>query len=164
MTTPQQILSEFDGEMASTRRLLERLPADRLDWKPHAKSRSLGELATHVAETARWGMRLEAPTFTIGSQKAPTLRTPAEYLARFDENVEGSRAAIARQTDESLREEFTVIRPTGEVFFALTRGSAIRRLLLNHLIHHRGQLTVYLRLNDIPVPGLYGPSADEGNF
>jgi len=162
MTIAESILSEFDAEMASTRRLLERVPADRLDWKPHAKSRSLGELATHVTETARWGLRAGAASFQVGSEKAPPLRGAAEYLARFDENVAGSRAAILRQSDEQMQQEFTVTRPDGQVFFALPRRSALRRLLLNHLIHHRGQLTVYLRMNDVPLPPVYGPTADEG--
>jgi uncharacterized damage-inducible protein DinB len=161
MTIAESFLSEFDGEMAATRRLLERLPVDRLDWKPHPKSRSLGELATHVTETARWGMRSGATTFQVGSEKPPALKTIAEFLARFDENVAGSRAAISQRSDAEMAEEFRVLRPNGEVFFALSRRSAVRRLLLNHLIHHRGQLTVYLRQNDVPLPSVYGPTADE---
>jgi uncharacterized damage-inducible protein DinB len=161
MPIADSLLSEFDAEMTTTRRLLERVPGDRVDWKPHAKSRSLGELATHVAETARWGLRLDAPSFTVGSEKAPSMKTAAEFLARFDENVSGSRAAIARQSDERMREEFVVLRPDGETFFKQPRKSLLRRLLLNHIIHHRGQLTVYLRINDVPLPSVYGPTADE---
>ena len=161
MTIADALLSDFDAEMTATRRLLERVPADRVDWKPHAKSRSLGELATHVAETARWGLRLDAPSFTVGSEKAPSMKTAAEFLARFDENVSGSRAAIARQSDERMRESFVVLRPDGETFFKQPRESLLRRLLLNHIIHHRGQLTVYLRINDVPLPSVYGPTADE---
>lgn len=161
MTVAESFLPEFDSEMAATRRLLERIPADRLAWKPHPKSRSLGELATHLTETARWGLRSEAASFQVGSEKAPALNTAAEFLARFDQNVSQSRAAIARKSDAQMAEEFKVLRANGELFFAQTRTSVVRRLLLNHLIHHRGQLTVYLRLNEVPLPSVYGPTADE---
>ena len=161
MSIAESFLPEFDAEMAATRRLLERVPADRLDWKPHAKSMSLGQLATHVTELPRWGTRFESASFQVGSEKAPPLTTPAEFLARFDENVAGSRAAIARKTDDQMQEEFTVLRPDGEVFFRHERTSLLRRILLNHLIHHRGQLTVYFRQNDVPLPTIYGPTADE---
>lgn len=147
--------------MASTRRLLERLPADRLDWKPHAKSRSLGELATHVTELPRWGVRFQADSFQVGSEKAPSMRTAAEYLLRFDANVATGRAGIAAMSDEKMREDFTVLKPDGQVFFRLSRRSVVRRVLLNHVIHHRGQLTVYLRLQDVALPSIYGPTADE---
>ena len=162
MSIAESFLPEFDAEMATTRRLLERVPADRLDWKPHPKSMSLGQLATHVTELPRWGTRFEAATFQVGSEKAPPLKTAAEFLARFDENVTGSRAAIERKTDDEMKQEFTVLRPNGEVFFRHKRKSLLRRILLNHLIHHRGQLTVYLRQNDVPLPPIYGPTADEG--
>lgn len=162
MTIAESFLPEFDAEMAATRRLLERVPADRLDWKPHGRSRSLGELATHLTETVRWGLRLEAPAFRIGTEKAPAMRAPADFLARFDQNASESRAGIAGKSDEQMHQEFTVLRPDGEVFFRLSREAALRRLLLSHLIHHRGQLTVYLRLHDVPLPSIYGPTADEG--
>ncbi len=161
MTIAERLLPEFDGEMASTRRLLERLPADRLDWKPHAKSKSLGELAAHLTELPRFGVRFEKDVFQIGSEKAPAMRNASEYLARFDENVAAARAGIARMPDERMEMEFTVTRPNGEPFFALDRRSLLRRVLLSHSIHHRGQLTVYLRLLDVPLPPIYGPTADE---
>jgi uncharacterized damage-inducible protein DinB len=161
LTIAEAYLPEFDAEMASTRRLLERVPVDRLDWKPHGKSRSLGELATHVTETARWGVRFAATDWQVGSEKPPVLRTAAEFLARFDQNVVESRAGIASKTDDEMNQDFTVRRPNGEVFFQLSRRSALRRLLMSHLIHHRGQLTVYLRLNDVALPSVYGPTADE---
>ncbi len=163
MTIAESFLPEFDTEMATTRRLLERIPAGRLGWKPHPKSRSLGELATHVTELTRFGIRFDRDSFQIGSEKAPPMTTAAEFLARFDENVAGSRAAIARKTDDEMEREFTVLRPDGEVFFKLTRRSLLRRVLLSHAIHHRGQLSVYLRLNDVPVPSIYGPTADEAS-
>lgn len=164
MTVGESFLPEFDAEMATTRRLLERVPADRLEWKPHAKSMSLGSLATHVTELPRWGLRFEALQWQVGNEKAPPMKSAAEFLARFDENVAGSRASIARKTDEEMQQEFTVLRPNGELFFKHKRKSLLRRILLNHLIHHRGQLTVYLRLNDVPLPPIYGPTADEAAF
>jgi uncharacterized damage-inducible protein DinB len=161
MTIAEDFLNEYDAEMATTRRLIERLPTSRLDWKPHGKSRTLGELGTHVTELPRWGMRLREAQFQVGSAQAPPLKTVAEFLARFDDNVAGGRQAIAAMTDDQMREDFRVLRPDGAVFFQSPRKSLIRRVLLSHLIHHRGQLTVYLRENDVPLPSIYGPTADE---
>ena len=160
MPIAEGFLWEFDHEMATTRRLLERLPEDRLDWKPHAKSRTLGELATHVTELPRWGMRSRGTSFQVGSEPAPPLRTVADYLTRFDANVAESREALEQTADEAMREEFTVFRPNGEVFFQVKRRALFRLVLLNHLIHHRGQLTVYLRENEVPLTPIYGPTAD----
>ncbi len=160
MTIAEAFLPEFDLEMASTRRVLERVPADRFAWKPHAKSRSLLELATHVGELPRWGARFEKDNFTVGSEKAPVHATTADLLARFDENVKNGRAALARAGDEAMGRDFSVLKPNGEVFFHGPRQSLVRSALLSHLIHHRGQLTVYLRLCDVPLPSVYGPTAD----
>jgi uncharacterized damage-inducible protein DinB len=162
MSVAQSFLPEFDAEMASTRRLLERVPADRLGWKPHAKSRSLGELATHVTELPRWGTRIQGKdSFQIGSEKAPTMSSAADYLSRFDSNVAASRTAIEGEPDDKMGESFQVIKPDGSPFFSISRKDAIRRVLLNHVIHHRAQLGVYLRLLDVPLPTIYGPTADE---
>jgi uncharacterized damage-inducible protein DinB len=162
MTIAESILPEYDSEMATTRRLLERIPTGRLDWKPHGKSRTLGELATHVAELPRWGVRFQASQWKIGTEKAPALKTVAEFLARFDENVAAGRQGLAAQSDGQMQEEFAVLRPDGGAFFQLPRKALVRRVLLSHLIHHRGQLTVYLRENDVALPSIYGPTADEG--
>jgi uncharacterized damage-inducible protein DinB len=156
----ESLLNEYDAEMAATRRLLERLPVDRLDWKPHPKSKSLGELASHVTELPRWGLRLQKEEFAVGSEKAPPLETASAYMERFDTNVRESRAAIAALTPDELEKEFAVTRG-GQLFFKLKKRSMLRRTLLNHLIHHRGQLTVYLRLQEVPLPPVYGPTADE---
>ena len=161
MNTIQSFLPEFDREMASTRRLLERVPADRLGWKPHPKSKSLGELATHVAELSRWGIRFQKDSFQVGSEAAPSLKTSSDFVARFDANVEESREKLAAMSDDRLEGEFTVLKPNGEVFFKVPRRAVLRSVLLNHLIHHRGQLTVYLRQNNVPLPPIYGPTADE---
>lgn len=161
MSFSDTFLPEFDAEMATTRHLLERLPTDRLDWKPHAKSMSLGTLATHVTELPRWGLRIQGEAFAVGSEKAPPMETVEQFLARFDENARRSRDAIAALSDEQLAQEFTVTGG-GRTLFKLKKQSMLRRTLLNHLIHHRGQLTVYLRLNDVPLPPVYGPTADQG--
>lgn len=160
MSFLDSFLKEYDGEMETTRRLLERLPADRLSWKPHPKSKSLGELATHVTELPRWGLRIQMEEFAVGSEKAPALTTVAEFLERFDANVAESRVAIAAFSDDELAQTFSVTRG-GQPFFKLKKRSMLRRTLVNHLIHHRGQLTVYLRLNEVPLPPVYGPTADE---
>ena len=161
MTIAEAFLSEFDAEMASTRKVLERIPADRLGWKPHAKSRSLGELTTHVTELARWGIRIEKESFQVGSEKAPEMKMTADFLARFDQNVKDSRATILRMNDAAMDQDFRVLKPDGQLFFKATRRGIIRFVLFNHAIHHRGQLTVYLRQNDVPLPPIYGPTADE---
>jgi uncharacterized damage-inducible protein DinB len=160
MTIADTFLPEFDFEMATTRRVLERVPADRFAWKPHAKSRSLLELATHVSELPRWGVRFEKDNFTVGSEKAPVHATTADLLSRFDANVAAGRAALERAPDDSMRSDFAVLKPNGEVFFHGPRQSLVRSALISHLVHHRGQLTVYLRLCDVPLPSVYGPTAD----
>ena len=161
MSIASGFLQEFDAEMAATRRLLERLPEDGLDWKPHPKSRSIGELATHVTELPRWGIRFLKDSFQVGSEKAPPLTEASAFVARFDENVSAARTNLSNASDEFMEKDFTVFKPNGEVFFKHPRRSIVRRILLNHLIHHRGQLTVYLRELDRPLPGIYGPTADE---
>ena len=160
MSFTETFLEEFDGEMAATRRMLERVPAANLGWKPHAKSKSLGELATHVTELPRFGFRIKSDEFAAGSEKPPAMKSAADFLARFDENVREARETITALSEEELSRDFTVTRG-GRAFFTLKKRALLRRILLSHLIHHRGQLSVYLRLNDVPLPGMYGPTADE---
>ena len=161
MSFSEAFLKEFDPEMAATRRMLERVPAAKLDWRPHGRSKSLGELATHITELPRFGLRIQSDEFVAGSDKPPAMKSAAEFLARFDENVRASRESIAAMSDDALEREFTVTR-NGQPFITLKKRGILRRVLVNHIIHHRGQLSVYLRLNDVPLPAVYGPTADEG--
>jgi uncharacterized damage-inducible protein DinB len=152
-------LREFDLEMETTRHVLERVPSDRLGWRPHPKSMTMGELAEHVAELAAWGLRMDDPSFEEGTRPRIPFESAGELLARFDENVAASRAAISGKTDDDLRERLTITR--GSTTYKMSKANVLRRVFLNHLIHHRGQLSVYLRLNDVPLPPIYGASADE---
>jgi|SRR5690348_2486270 len=162
MAMTQTLLAEFDHEMTTTRKLLERVPEDRFDWKPHAKSSSLGQLAQHVATLPRLGAitltQTEVDMATFQPPPAPTSR--AELLSTFDSLVAGTRALMADASDAELAAPWTFKR-AGQVIFSMPKASVWRSFFMNHAIHHRGQLSVYLRLSDVPVPSIYGPSADE---
>ncbi|MGO4885994.1 MAG: DinB family protein [Bryobacteraceae bacterium] len=152
--------------MASTRRTLERVPEDKYGWKPHEKSMTMGRLATHIAELAAWApTTLETESLDFAPPGAPpyqpkTAGSRAELLAEFDKAVASAHAAIAAASDEQLSVNWTLLAG-GHQIFSMPRIAVLRSMVMNHMIHHRGQLTVYLRLNDVPVPSLYGPSADE---
>ena len=159
------ILMETDIENKTTRRVLERVPSDKLGWKPHAKSMSLGELAIHVA-TVPGGIAHLATLdgFDIVNFKMPAIpATSAEIVAAFDQSVADSKAALATLDDAKLMAPWTFSR-NGTVIMTMPRIGLIRSIMCNHLYHHRGQLSVYLRLLDVPVPSIYGPSADENPF
>jgi len=162
MNLADGILTELSAEAATTRRLLERVPAQHLTWKPHDKSMSLGRLATHIAEIPGWvSTILDTDGFDVGASKYTphTAGSVAELLTTFDKNVPMAEAAIRRQTPDKLSAMWRITRQ-GQVMLELPRMGVIRTLLLNHLIHHRGQLSVYLRLKDVPLPAIYGPTAD----
>jgi uncharacterized damage-inducible protein DinB len=163
MPIAESLLPEFDHEMANTRRVLERVPEDKFAWRPHEKSTTLGRLATHVAELAGFAATaLETDGRDIAAQRpaASTAASGAALIETFDRNVSRAREAIAKASDEDLTRKWKL--SAGErVIFELPRAGVLRTMVLSHIIHHRGQLTVYLRLNDVPVPGIYGPSADE---
>jgi uncharacterized damage-inducible protein DinB len=165
MALVDALLPEFDHEMATTRTVLERVPGDRFDWKPHAKSFSIGALATHVATLPTWAVEtLERSEIDVGGQPPPTaLPSKNEVLAAFDKNVAAVRAALTGKTDAELMAIWSLKR-SGRTLFSMPKATVLRSFVLNHLIHHRGQLTVYLRLLDVPVPSVYGPSADEPAF
>ena len=169
MSRSAALLPEFDLETANLRTVLERVPEAQLAFQPHAKSMSLGGLATHLANTLSWGERLilqdEFDLAPLG-QPAPRmqeLRSGAEILACFDTNRVAARRAIAGASDAQFDEPWSLL-VGGRKLFTLPRGACLRSFVFNHMIHHRGQLTVYLRMCDVPLPALYGPSADEGKL
>ena len=165
MTTAELLLEDFDAEMAGTRKTLERIPEEKPDYKPHDKSMVCGKLAMHVAGLPLFAKYiLTEPSLDMANSTLPkadlTFRTRDILLATFDANASEARKIIAAATDEVLaaRWKFSF----GEYLISNeTRSKTYRLMFFNHLIHHRAQLGVYLRLNDLPVPGLYGPSADE---
>lgn len=165
MRLSETLLPELDQEMATTRRLLERVPDDHAGWKPHDKSMSLSRLATHVAELPGFAAAILGGTeFDLMSRTSgytpKTLDKHQEMLDLFDSNVQSARTAIEGADNEALMQPWSLRR--GEhVIFTLPRIAALRAMFFSHIIHHRGQLSVYLRLRDVPVPSIYGPSADE---
>lgn len=153
-------LKEFDSEMASTRRLLERVPSEQGTWKPHRKSFALGHLAQLVAWMPGWiGRSLREPHIDLANGGSYTFETTETLLGIFDANVADARSALQSVTGDSLDEPWS-LRMGEQTLFTAPRGEVVRGHL-NHLIHHRGQLTVYLRLLDVPLPQVYGPTADE---
>ncbi len=160
------LLPEFDVEMANTRKSLERVPVDRLGFKPHEKSPVLGWLAGHLANIPTWtDSILGAESFDVAPLGQPRPRpsmpdTVQQVLDQFDANVARARAAIAEAPDEKFSTTWSLLAG-GQTIFTLPRYTVLRRMVLNHTIHHRAQLGIYLRLNGVPVPAIYGPSADE---
>jgi uncharacterized damage-inducible protein DinB len=161
----QAILPEFDNEMANTRKSLERVPDAKLGFKPHEKSATLGGLATHLSTINGWAEAIvNQDAFDVKAAPPNTeLKSTAEVLASFDKNAVSARKAIAGATDAQLMKPWT-LSSGDKTIFTLPRIAVVRSFILNHTIHHRAQLGVYLRLIDVPVPSIYGPSADEGNF
>jgi uncharacterized damage-inducible protein DinB len=159
------LLQEIDREAATTRRVLERVPNDRLTWKPHAKSMTIGALAFHLASVpgkiAPWGLvdSLEFP----GGGPAPEPTSSAQILAAHDESVKKAKNAITTIGDAGLTQNWQATR-NGVAFLKMPKIALMRTIVMNHVYHHRGQLSVYLRLLDVPVPSIYGPSADENPF
>lgn len=162
MTEGTAWLPEFDAEMASTRRVLERVPAGRFDFKPHEKSFSLEDLASHLANIPSWtAITLKTEELDMGQDFGPRDTSDTEaLLAHFDRHVAEGRTALEKATVPDMAVPWT-LRVGEQVVFTLPRGVVMRSFVMNHMIHHRAQLTVYLRLLDVPVPGVYGPSADE---
>ncbi len=169
MSWNEALLPEFDEEMAHTRKSLERVPEDKLNWKPHEKSTPMGRLAVHLALLPSWAKTtIEQDSFDIQPPGAspyqmPTANSRKEILAMFDKNVTEARAAIAKASDAHMAKTWTLLY-SGKTVFSMPRLAVLRASVMNHMIHHRAQLGVYLRLNNLPVPSIYGPSADEGNM
>ena len=156
------LLPEYDHEISTTRKLLERVPEDRLDWKPHARSYSLGQLSQHVATIPMWGeMTVKRSELDLGGIARPEpVTTRAQLLAMFEANAAGTRAALAGASDAEMMAPWT-LKNSGQTIFSMPKAAVWRSFVMSHLIHHRGQLSVYLRMNDQPLPSIYGPSADE---
>ncbi len=164
MTFSDTFLPEYDNEMRTTRTLLERVPLENASFKPHDKSRPLGALASHVANIVGYGALVaDKPEvdFAVGGNTAAPVEyhTRADLLAAFDEKVASTREAIAKMPEGSLGTPWSLKRG-GTPIFTLPRAAALRTFMMSHMIHHRGQLSVYLRLNDVPLPSIYGPTAD----
>lgn len=162
MSVAESLLPELVNEMATTRSLLERVPAEHTAWKPHPRSYSLGDLAMHVATLPGLGaMILEQEEVDVDPDTPliPPFTTAEALLEAFDSAVSDLRAALERTTAEALQVVWS-LKAGGKTFISLPRAAAYRTVFLNHLIHHRGQLSVYLRLRDVPLPPIYGPTAD----
>lgn len=159
------LLPEFDNEMATTRRLLALVPEADAEWKPHPKSFCLGDLAAHIVNLLTWAdltfLHTEFDVNPPGGEpmKAPGFKGTEELLARFDEGVVRVRALLAGQPDEAFAIHWTLMN-SGQPMMSMPRAACWRGFIMNHIVHHRGQLSVYLRLRDVPLPSIYGPTAD----
>ena len=159
-------LAELENEAKVTRACLERVPADKFDWKPHEKSMTFGRLATHCAEMFGWTketLKSDVLDFAAFDYKPFEPKSNEELLAFFDDHIAKAKAILAETSDETFMTDWTM-RNGEQVYFTMPKVAVMRSFVMNHIIHHRGQLSVYLRLNGIPVPSLYGPSADEGQM
>lgn len=165
MPIRDSLLPELDQELATTRKLLEVVPEAKTGFRPHEKSWTLGELSLHVANVLSWlPLTMQATEIDLSPPGGEPLTPPvfesaAATLRRFDETSRAARAALAGASDEDLGVPWTLKR-RGQALFTLPRVACVRSFVLNHLIHHRGQLTVYLRMCDVPLPPVYGPTAD----
>ncbi len=156
-------LKELEAEAPASRKCLERIPMDLSSWKPHEKSMQLGYLALLVADIPRWiRAAAEIGEVDFATWKQPEMKTTTELVNYFDENMKAAGKALQNTSDKTFSEMF-YLKDGGQVLMSSTRGGTIGSSI-NHLVHHRGQLTVYMRLNNIPVPSIYGPSADERTF
>jgi len=166
LSIAQSLLPEFDHEMVTTRKMLAVVPEGKNDWKPHPKSMTLGRLAGHVAELPGWGTTtMTEAEFDFAPVGAPPFQpgiftTRAETLKTFDDGVAAARAAIGKAADGDIMVTWT-LKSGGKTLLSMPRIAVLRSFMLNHIIHHRAQLGVYLRLNEVAIPGSYGPSADE---
>lgn len=165
MPIARSLLPEFDHEMATTRALLERVPEDRASWKPHPRSTALGDLAAHLAQLPGMpALVMERDEVDMNPPGGPAYAPPgftttAALLEMFDASVARGRAALVDAADEAMGGAWT-LRSGDHTIFTLPRVAVLRSFVMNHVIHHRGQLSVYLRLNEVPLPSIYGPTAD----
>lgn len=163
MSIAETFLPEFEQEMATTRRVLERVPSDQGEWKPHSKSFSLGHLAQLVSTMPGWITQIVRGTFIdLASAQGYSYETTDTLLRAFERHVQEARQAMAGASDADFAVDWS-LKMGDRVLMTMPRGAVVRQTI-NHLVHHRGQLTVYLRLLDVPVPSIYGPTADEKVF
>jgi uncharacterized damage-inducible protein DinB len=165
MAIKDALLPEFDYEMATARKVIERVPEDKFGYQPHERSMSMGRLASHIAEMPTWavsGITLDSLDLAGGYTPFEP-KTTAELLAAFDKNVAAAHDAIAGASDQTFLSNWSLKRGDATLM-TMPKIAVVRSFVLNHVIHHRGQLSVYLRLNNVPVPSIYGPSADEGSM
>lgn len=160
------LIGELQHEAATTRTVLERIPADKFEYKPHDRSMAMGRLAAHIAEMTGWVTETVTKPeldFATMNYKPFVPETTEELVAFLDKVVGEAVEALKNTSDETMLESWT-LRNGEQVYFTMPRIQVLRGMVFNHIVHHRGQLSVYMRLNDIPVPGIYGPSADEGSL
>ena len=163
VTLGQTIAAELQHEAIATRKMLERFPEGKADWSPHEKSMKLGHLASHIADVPNWippTIKQDEMDFSKDDYKPVSFTTAAELVAHFDRSLADALDVLQTVSDEDLLKVWR-LRSGEQVFFEMPRIQVLRGMVMNHLIHHRGQYSVYLRLHDIPLPGVYGPSADE---
>ncbi len=166
MSLNDAFIAELQQEAVATRKCLERIPENTFDWKPHEKSFTMSRLATHIAEMVSWTndtLEKSELDFATVDYKPFEPKTTQELVEYFDKNLAAATEALKNASDEALMENWK-LRNGEEIYFDMPRVQVLRGMVFNHIINHRGQLSVYLRLNDIPVPALYGPSADEGSM
>ena len=167
MTIADSLLPEFDREMGLTRRVLERVPDGQFAWKPHEKSMTLGRLAEHLAELPMWlAVSIKEKGIDVSTPRPADYTAPATraaVIAMFDRNVAEARTTLAGRGDGELMAPWT-LKNQGKELFTMPKIAVIRGFAMNHMIHHRGQMMVYLRLQNVAVPSIYGPSADEQVF
>jgi uncharacterized damage-inducible protein DinB len=160
----EPLLMEMENEAVATRRLLERVPNDKLGWKPHEKARSLGELAVHIAQTQKnVSSMIQGSSYEPRMQKETVPATSAEIVALFDECTSSAKQLLGGMSDEDLLSSWSLLRE-GRPIFSMPKAGVIRMIVLNHVYHHRGQLSMYLRQLDVLLPSIYGPTADENPF
>jgi uncharacterized damage-inducible protein DinB len=170
MSISASLLPEFDNEMATTRKCLERVPDDKFAWKPHDRSMPFGDLANHIVEMATWcAVTMQTDSHDISpsdggpADERAIAANNRELLAKFDATAAAAREALSEASDADYMKPWSLLAG-GNVLFTMPKVAVIRTFVFNHIVHHRGQLSVYLRLNDVAVPSIYGPSADEGQM
>jgi len=158
--------AEMEQEAATTRKILERIPTDKFDYKPHEKSMGMAQLASHIAEMFSWtGVTLNQPELDFSKfDYKPFAPASSEELVEFFDKSVAEALDVLKNTSDNVYFEPWTMRNGEQIYFTMPKAVTMRSFVMNHIVHHRGQLSVYLRLNDIPVPALYGPSADEGTM